>query len=86
MEVGPDMCACPADIFWSPDRRSFSKELSNADINTWMLKVSDHGANLNLGVGPAPLREGVTNIRVSLFGFVFAACVISSPHHAHDLA
>jgi hypothetical protein len=39
--------------------RSFSEELSVADINTRIHKVLDHGANLNPGGSPAPLREGV---------------------------
>jgi hypothetical protein len=45
---------------------SFSEELSEAVINTWIHKVLDHGANLNPGAGPTPLREGVASTRVSL--------------------
>jgi hypothetical protein len=68
-----------------PDR-SFYVELSNAEISTRILKVSDHGTNLKPGSGHAPLREGVASPRVSLFGFVLAACAISSSRHTSDLA
>jgi hypothetical protein len=34
--------------------RPFSEELSVAEINTWIYKVLDHGANPNLGAGLAP--------------------------------
>jgi hypothetical protein len=63
-----------------PDR-SLSEELSDVEINTRV----DHGANLNTGAGPAPLREGVASTRVSLFGSILATCTISSSHRAHDL-
>jgi hypothetical protein len=46
--------------------RSFSEELSNGEIDKWILKVLDHGANLNPGASPASLREGVASTRVSL--------------------
>jgi hypothetical protein len=49
---------------------SFSEELSDGEINTWILKVLNHGANLNLGAGPTPLREGVASSRVSLFTWI----------------
>jgi hypothetical protein len=65
--------------------RSFSNESSEADINSRIHKVLDHGANMNPGADLAHLREGVGSTRVSLFGSVLAACVISSSHHAHDL-
>jgi hypothetical protein len=45
--------------------RFFSEELSEAEINTQIHKVLDHGANLNPGAGLAPLREGVAITRVS---------------------
>jgi hypothetical protein len=64
---------------------SFSKELSEVEINTQIHKVLDHGANLNPGAGPAPLREGVPNTKIILLAFVLALCVISSTHHTHDL-
>jgi hypothetical protein len=66
--------------------RSFSEELSVEEINTQIHKVLDHGAHPNLEAGLAPLREGVANTRVSLFGSVSAAYAILSFHHAHGLA
>jgi hypothetical protein len=66
--------------------RSFSKELSAADINTQIHKVLDHGANSDHGVGPAPLREGVASTRVSLLESISAAYAILSFHHARGLA
>jgi hypothetical protein len=45
-----------------------------------------HGAILNLGAGLVPLREGVANTRVSLFGSVLVAYVISFSLCACDLA
>jgi hypothetical protein len=65
--------------------RSFSNELSEAKINTRIQNILDHGANLNPGAGPAPLREGVANARVSPLGSVLAVCVISYSHHVRDL-
>jgi hypothetical protein len=56
------------------------------EINTWIHKVLDHGANLDPGAGPAPLREGVASTRVSLFGSVLATYVILSFHRARGLA
>jgi hypothetical protein len=61
--------------------RSFPKELSTA----WIHKVLDHGANLNPGAGPTPLREGVASTRVSLFGSILAAYAFLSFHRAHGL-
>jgi hypothetical protein len=66
--------------------RSFSEELSEAEINTWMHKVLDNEANLNPWASPAPSREGPASSRVSLFGYVSAICVISSSHRTRDLA
>jgi hypothetical protein len=40
---------------------SLSEELGDAEINIRIHKVLDHGADLNPGAGPAPLREGVTS-------------------------
>jgi hypothetical protein len=40
-----------------PDR-PFSVELGNTEINTRVQGVLAHGADLNLGSGPVPLREG----------------------------
>jgi hypothetical protein len=55
-----------------PDR-PFSEELGDVEINTQIHKVLAHGADLNPGAGPAPLREGVDNPRVSLFAFTFGS-------------
>jgi hypothetical protein len=52
---------------------SFSKELSDAEINTWIHTVLDHGADLNLRASPATLREGVASTTVSLFVSVFGS-------------
>jgi hypothetical protein len=68
-----------------PDR-SLSKELSLVEINTWIHKVLDHGANLNIRASLAPLKEGVANTRVSLLGLVSMAYGILSFHHVHGLA
>jgi hypothetical protein len=51
----------------------FSEELGDAKINIWIHKVLVHGADLNVGVDPAPLREGVDSTRVSLFAFAFGS-------------
>jgi hypothetical protein len=48
-----------------PDH-SFSEELSDGEINTRILKVLDHGVNLNSGASPDSFRERVANTRVSL--------------------
>jgi hypothetical protein len=40
----------------------FSDELGDAEVNTRICKVLDHGANLNPGASPAPLGEGVASI------------------------
>jgi hypothetical protein len=37
------------------------------------------------GLGPAPLQEGVTSVRVSMLGPVLTAYMIVSFHHAHSL-
>jgi hypothetical protein len=39
----------------------FSGELGDTEINTWILGVLAHWADLNLGSGQIPLREGVDN-------------------------
>jgi hypothetical protein len=39
--------------------RPFFTELSDTKINTWIRGVLAHGADLNLGSRPIPLREGV---------------------------
>jgi hypothetical protein len=49
----------------------FSEELEVAEINTWIYNVLAYGADLNLGAGSSPLREGVDSTRVSLFAFAF---------------
>jgi hypothetical protein len=41
-----------------PDR-PFSKELGYMEINTRICRGLAHGADLNLGTGHAPKREGV---------------------------
>jgi hypothetical protein len=66
--------------------RSFSEELSMMEINTWIHKVLDHGANQNPTADHAPLRERVTSTRVSLFGPVLVAYAILSSYHARGLA
>jgi hypothetical protein len=38
---------------------SFFEELGDTEINTQIHRFLAHGADLNRGVGPAPLREGV---------------------------
>jgi hypothetical protein len=51
---------------------SFSTELGNTKINTWVQGVLAHGANLNLGYGLDPLREGVDIPWVSLLRLTFS--------------
>jgi hypothetical protein len=51
----------------------FLEELNETEINTWILKVLDHGAILNLGIGPSPLREGIACTMVSLFWIFLVA-------------
>jgi hypothetical protein len=41
-----------------PDR-PFSEELNDMEINTRIRGILAHGADLNFGLGPIPLREGV---------------------------
>jgi hypothetical protein len=43
----------------------FSEKLGGMEINTWVPGVLAHGAILNVGTGPVPLREGVDNPWVS---------------------
>jgi hypothetical protein len=66
------------------DSRS-SKELSAAEINTWIHKVLDLGADLNPVASPARLREGVANTRDSMFGHVSVAYMILSFHCTRNL-
>jgi hypothetical protein len=61
-----------------PDR-SFSEEFSETEVNTQIHKVLDHGADLNPRAGPAPLREGATSTRVSLFRSIFCITRNFSP-------
>jgi hypothetical protein len=68
-----------------PDRSS-SEELSDKENNTQILKVLDHGANLNHGAGPTPLREWLASTRVSLFVSFLATYAISSSHCTRNLA
>jgi hypothetical protein len=51
--------------------RPFSEELGNTEINTQVRGVLAHGANLNLGSGLVPLREGIDSPWVSLVGLTF---------------
>jgi hypothetical protein len=67
-----------------PDRPSF-EEFSVVEINTWIHKVLDLGANPNTGPHPTPLPEGVASTRVSLFRHHSAAYTILFFHHSHDL-
>jgi hypothetical protein len=57
------------DVFGAklPDR-PFSKELGNMEVNTRVREVLAHGAILNHGTCPVPLREGVDNPWVSPLG------------------
>jgi hypothetical protein len=47
-----------------PDRSS-SEELSEEEMNSWVLKILDLGVNLQPRAGTIPLRAGVANNRVS---------------------
>jgi hypothetical protein len=62
---GPSCPDCP-----------FFKELSNAEINTWIHRVLAYEANLNPRAGPAPLREGVNSTMVSPVRIFLPACAI----------
>jgi hypothetical protein len=53
--------------------RSFSEELSEAEINTQIHEALYHGANLNPGAGSTPFKEGVAITMVSLFESVFGS-------------
>jgi hypothetical protein len=67
--------------------RPFSEELGKVEINTRIHKFLVHGANFNPGAGPAPLREGVDNTRVSPHRSTFLAIpVVQSSHRAHIFA
>jgi hypothetical protein len=46
------------------------------EINTWIHKELDLGADLNPGTSPAHLQEGVVSIGVSMFGPISAAYMI----------
>jgi hypothetical protein len=59
---GPSCPDCP-----------FFKELSNAEINTWIHRVLAYEADLNPRASPAPLREGVNSTMVSPFRIFFAS-------------
>jgi hypothetical protein len=62
MYPGPRCPDCP-----------FSEELGDTDMNTQIHRVLAHGADMNPGAGPAPLRQGVDSIRVSLFASAFGS-------------
>jgi hypothetical protein len=48
------------DVFGAKlSRLSFSEELGDAEINTWIHRILAPGADSNPGVSPTPLREGV---------------------------
>jgi hypothetical protein len=49
----------------------FSIELDDTEINSRMRGVFAHGADLNFGSGPVPLREGVDSPWVSPLGLAF---------------
>jgi hypothetical protein len=53
--------------------RPFSDMLGEMEINTWIHRALAHGVNLNPRAGPAPLREGVDNTKVSSFTFIFGS-------------
>jgi hypothetical protein len=59
----------------SDPNRSFSKDLSDGEINKRILMVLDHGANLNPRAGPNPLIEGVASTRVSLCAWIRFGCL-----------
>jgi hypothetical protein len=42
----------------------FSDELGDAEVNTRICKVLDHGANLNPGASPAPWGKGLLASRL----------------------
>jgi hypothetical protein len=48
----------------------FSTELDDTEINTRIQGVLTHGADLNFGSGPVPLREGVKIPWVSLLELI----------------
>jgi hypothetical protein len=75
LDQGPSCLDCPS-----------SEELSAVEINTWIHKVLDLGANLNPGAGPAFLQEGVASVRINMFGSVSVAYAILSFHCSHGLA
>jgi hypothetical protein len=60
-------------MYWGPSclDRPFSTELGDTEINTQIQGIHAHGADLNLGSGSIPLREGVDSPRVSSLGFLF---------------
>jgi hypothetical protein len=62
-----------------------SKELSMAEVDSWIHKVLDLRVNPNTGAGLAPVQGGVANARVSMLGPVLVAFTILSFHCAHDL-
>jgi hypothetical protein len=49
-------------------------------------KVLDIGVSLNPGVGPVPLRKGITSASVSTLGPVSVAFALKSFHDACDFA
>jgi hypothetical protein len=53
-----------------PDH-SFSVELDDTEINTWIRGILVYGVNQNSGPSPIPLREGVVRPWVSLLELIF---------------
>jgi hypothetical protein len=51
--------------------RPFSAELGDMEINTQIWRVLAHGADLNFGSGPVPIREGVDKPWVSPLELTF---------------
>jgi hypothetical protein len=49
----------------------FSTELGDTEINTQIRGVLAHGADLNLGSGLIPLREGIDSPWLSSLGLLF---------------
>jgi hypothetical protein len=75
MYPGPSCPDCP-----SPE------ELSAMEVDGRIHKVLDLGVSPNPGVGPVPLRKGITSASVSTLGPVSVAFALKSFHDACDFA
>jgi hypothetical protein len=54
-----------------PDR-SFSAELADVEVDTWVQRILALGVNQHSNSGPVPLRDGVVSPWVSPLGLFFA--------------